>query len=138
MRILATAIVIAIAAMSAGCSGNSSSSSPAPGQTATQMTAAPTQAAAGPTNTAARPTTAASGSIHRGKAVPAHLAGRPLDVAEGMLHTAGISYKVIPLHGQFNGAASHWGVCDTASVANMSESSPVVDLLVVRLKCGGH
>ena len=131
MRILATAIVIAIAATSAGCSGSSSSSSRAPAQTVTQTAAAPTQAAAGPT-------AAASGSIHRGKAVPAHLAGRPLDVAEGMLHTAGISYKVIPLHGQFNGAASHWGVCDTASVANMSESSPVVDLLVARLRCGGH
>ena len=124
MRILATAIVIAIAVTSAGCSGNSSSSSRAPAQTVTQTTAAPT--------------TAASGSLHRGKAVPAHLVGRPLDVAEGMLHAAHISYKVIPLHGRLSGAASQWGVCDTASVANMSESSPVVNLIVARLKCGGH
>jgi hypothetical protein len=128
MRILATAIVIAIAAASAGCSGSPSSSSRAPAQT---TTAAPTQAAAGPT-------AAASGSIHRGKAVPAHLVGRQLDVAEGMLHAAHISYKVIPLHGRVSGAASQWGVCDTASAANMSESSPVVALLVARLRCGGH
>lgn len=130
MRILATAIVIAIVAASAGCSGSSSSSSRASAQTATQATAAPTQAAAGPT-------AAASGSIHRGKAVPAHLVGRQLDVAEGMLHAAHISYKVIPLHGRVSGAASQWGVCDMTSV-NMSESSPVVNLIVARLKCGGH
>jgi hypothetical protein len=131
MRILATAIVIAIAAMSAGCSGSSSSSSRAPAEPVPQTTTtAPTQAAAGPT-------AAASGSIHRGKAVPAHLVGRQLDVAEGMLHAAHISYKVIPLHGRVSGAASQWGVCDTTSV-NMSESSPVVNLIVARLKCGGH
>jgi hypothetical protein len=127
MRILATAIVIAIAAASAGCSGSSSSSSGARAQT---TTTAPTQAAAGPT-------AAASGSIHRGKAVPAHLVGRQLDVAEGMLHAVHISYKVIPLHGRVSGAASQWGVCDMTSV-NMSESSPVVNLIVARLKCGGH
>lgn len=131
MRILATAIVVAIAVTSAGCSGNSSPSSRAPAQTVTPTTAAPTRTAAGPT-------TAAPGSIYRGKAVPAHLVGRPLDVAEGMLHTAHISYKVIPLHGRVSGAVSSWGVCDTTSVANTSRSSPVVELIVARLKCGGH
>ena len=129
MRILATAIVVAVAVTSAGCSSNSSSSSGAPAQTVAPTTAAPTQAAGGPTATA-------SGSIHRGKAVPAHLVGRSLDVAESMLHTAHISYKVIPLHGQFNGAASRWGVCETVPFVN--GASQVVDLIVAESKCGGH
>jgi hypothetical protein len=131
MRIVATAIVIAIAATSAGCSGSSSSSSRAPAQTVTQTTAAPTKAAAGPTK-------ATSGSGRGAKALPAHLAGRPLDVAEGMLHRSGISYKVIPLHGRVNDAATRWGVCETMPVANRPESSPVVDLIVAQLKCGGR
>ncbi len=131
MRIVATAIVIAIAATSAGCSASSSSSSRAPAQTVTQTTAAPTQTAAGPAE-------ATPGSERGSKTVVAHMVGRSLDVAERMLHSAGISYKVIPLHGQVNGAATRWGVCETKPVPGMTESSTVVDLIVAQLKCGGH
>ena len=131
MRILATAIVIAIAATSAGCSGSSSSPSRAAAQPVTQTTAAPTKGAVGPTR-------ATSGSARVAKALPAHLVGRPLDVAEGMLHRAGISYKLIPLHGHVRGAASRWGVCETKPAANSTESFPVVDLIVALLRCGGR
>ena len=135
MRILATAIVIAIAAASVGCSGSSPSPSRAAAQPVTQTTAAPSNSAAGPTK-------ATSGSRRAVKTLPAHLpahlVGRPLDVAERMLHRAGISYKLIPLHGHINGVATRWGVCETVPVANSTESSPVVDLVVARLRCGGH
>lgn len=128
MRILATAIVIAIAATSAGCSASSSSSSRTAAQPVTQTTATPAKSVA-------EPTKATSGSVH-GKALPAHLVGRPLNIAERMLHRAGISYKVIPLHGHVNDAASRWGVCEMEPVPNAL--SPVVDLVVAQLRCGGR
>ena len=138
MRIVATAVVIAIAATSAGCGGSSSSSSRAPAQAVTQTTAAPARPSAAATRPAAGPTKATSGSGRGANTVLTHLVGRPLDNAEGMLHSAGISYKVIPLHGHVNDATTRWGVCETKPVASRHESPSVVELIVARLKCGGR
>ena len=150
MRIAATVIVIAIAATSAGCGGSSSSSSHAPAQTA-QATVAPTAAtAAATTTTSGRGRVAktvssgghraktVSGSGYRAKTGPTHLVGRPVDVAESMLKGAGISYKLIPLHGHANDVGPHWGVCETQPAAGSSEGSPGVDLMVAHLRCGAR
>jgi hypothetical protein len=169
MRIVATAILIATAATAAGCGGSSSSSSSqAPAKTVAQTTPAPSgQVAPAPTRStpahrhsttahtmptaarthpaparpkpAATPTPPASRTARGVKALPAHLVGRSLEVATTMLRNAGISYKVIPLHGHGTAAASSWGVCETTPVATPSLTGATsVGLVVAHLKCGAH
>ena len=159
MRIVATAIVIATAAASAGCGGGSSSSSRAPSQTLAQTTAVSTRSAAASSRHAAArtrsaaapkpaPTNMTSGSRRGAHTVPTHparrfkslakLVGRPLDVARRMLQHAGISYKVIPLHGHANDAAAHWGVCETAPTGGKFGTSEGIGLIVAYLKCGAR
>jgi hypothetical protein len=158
MRIIATAIVIALTATSAGCGGSSSSSSGAPARTVTQATAAPTaptarrtqptaaptqptaaptQPTAAPNGRSARPTRTTPGAARGARTVPTQLVGRPLDVAMSRLRNAGISYKVIPLHGHSVDGATHWGVCETKAVEVPGLASGTsVDLIVAHLRCG--
>jgi hypothetical protein len=153
MRIVPTAIIIAVGAMSTGCGGNSSSSSGAPAQESGQTTSARTATTVAQMTRARTKTTPAQTSPARAKAnAPRanktsgsgpgaktgqiHLVGRSLAGAETVLNKAGISYNVIPLHGHNQDAVAHWGVCETTPAAGSSEGAPRVDLLVGHFKCG--
>ena len=121
--------------------------------TSSRHTAVPTGSAAtsirhaaARTKPAAASTKTTSGSRRGAHTVPTHpaggfkslakLVGRPLDVARRMLQSAGISYKVIPLHGHANNAAAQWGVCETAPMGGKFGGSGGIGLIVARLKCG--
>lgn len=138
MRIVPTAIITAIMAVSAGCGGSSSSSSRSLTQAATQKTSAGTTTTSAPTAATSARTKKGSKSARTATTAPIRLVGRRLDVAERMLKKAGISYVVIPLHGHGRAAAAGWGVCETRPAAASSDAVPRIDLLVAHLRCGAH
>jgi hypothetical protein len=166
--ITAPAVVIALATTTAGCGGSSpnpAASAPATATAPTRTTAS-TATTPAPTSTATTPqkgakpdgkSTAAHGASSGkaaarpapGKAAPAnpaaaspavppHLVGKRLDVAEQMLGAAHVQYKLITLHGRFNGVTITWGVCDTASAPGSVRRFSGLELLIAMHRCGAR